>query len=89
MIQNFVKRLNNMTSKNRFFKGFEKFSKYSKYRQIFFSESMSTIVKTFSKKKYCLINSELSDLLKYQILQNQLFVSFLDFENFIYEIPWT
>ena len=34
MIQNFVKRLNNMTSKIRFFKGFDKFSKF-KYRQNF------------------------------------------------------
>ena len=31
---------------------------------------------------------ELSDFLKYQILQNQLFASFLDFKNFVFEIPW-
>ena len=53
MIQNFVKRLNNMTSKNRFFKGFEKFSKF-KYRQNFVFRVQVYNRQNFFKKKVLL-----------------------------------
>ena len=49
MIQNFVKHLNNMTSKNRFFKGFEKFSQFD-YWQIFFQGPCLRSLKFFQKK---------------------------------------
>ena len=79
MIQNFVKRLNNITGKKSIFKGVNNFFKFKVSAKNLFSKTNTAIIRIFPRKKNSSINAELFYLLEFQILQNQLFAAVLPF----------